>query len=1114
MSVLEHDAPLPATDAPDGFDDGAASERRPFVGLRSFTYEDHPFFFGRTEQVAVLERALRRDRLLSVVGSSGSGKSSLIRAGLLPLVERRGLWNWVEMRPGEAPIRRLAEALARPNVSSEHHDEDPLAEARADRIDLILRESSFGISDALRHTPFFGDKRLVILVDQFEEVFRFADLRAQQGIDAERAHDQRDEATLFVQLILAAREDPAFAGRIVLTMRSDFIGDCARFHGLSEAVTATQYLVPALTRDQRAQAIRGPVEAAGAEIEPAVVQRLLNDTNEDPDQLPVMQHALMRCWQCAAARHHGAGPVRLTVADYAAVGGVERALSLHADEILDELDRGDDAGQALPMVVQRMFQSLTDTDSKGRIIRRPQKFGALLAVLAPDDAPPETVRALRQALQRVVGRFADPNCSFLRAAADAGLADDAPIDIGHEALIRRWDRLGAPNERNWVREEQEDAEKLNHLVRLAQFGGAITEGELAEFEAWWAIRRPNRFWARRYARDGVDRLQAAADVLEAARVAARAKARERRRARTIRIAAIALIGALVAALGGLMLLKAKAEAALARESVERANTANSRLISVIGFDQLQRESAHKGLLIALYGMDRMPALREYTVLAYRALERMRETRILRFERVRSVAFLPDGRLLTLAGGKLLAWDLADDKAPPQEIADLKAEAFDLAVSADGHKALVGTIGQEARLIDLDGGGAARYAPLGGDDEKPGGGSFSPDGRYVVTASRISAPKLWRLGEGTQARKVADLGVAVEDLRGGGMAAAFSGDSKRFVVGSEDGRVFLFDTESHQKLKELPFPAGAKSTKVITALAFSPVDPNLVLVVYFSGGAYLWRLDTETSQVLHGSEANTFRGAFSPDGQMIAMGTHDGAALYRTARPHAPPVTLQTGGGVWSLAFSRTTPYRLATTTQRGAVWLWDTEAALGRGLSRLPEPLEAPVVPHGEDTLAAGSGVLLKRLPSGDFVIDSSRPDIATRGLDITGKPEPPRAAAFSRDGAWLAWAAAGGGILLFDLQHADSPVAILGEHKAWSSVRFAEDPDRIVASAPDHDTASWRYFRSVAALTAFARDMLPIDKGERAHLSERDNCMLLGIIPHVSSLAEQQQANCELPPR
>ena len=230
----------------------AVSAAHPFPGLRPFAYQDREFFFGRQDQIYALYRLIDRFRFIAVVGSSGSGKSSLVRAGLLPLldVETReaGGHNWVccEMRPGDAPLSRLTDLLVSLSV-----DDDPMvASGRRDRIAAQLRRSSFGISEALADTSSVAGKSLVLVIDQFEELFRYAAGSSDKtGLTAEEVR-ARDEATQFVQLLLESSHGPSNKAHVLLTMRSDFIGDCARFHGLPEAVCEAQFLTPSLTRDQ------------------------------------------------------------------------------------------------------------------------------------------------------------------------------------------------------------------------------------------------------------------------------------------------------------------------------------------------------------------------------------------------------------------------------------------------------------------------------------------------------------------------------------------------------------------------------------------------------------------------------------------------------------------------------------------------------------------------------------------------------------------------------------------------------------------------------------------------------------------------------------------------
>ena len=155
-------------------------------------------------------------------------------------------------------------------------------------VETTLRRSSLGLVEAARLARLEPHENLLILVDQFEELFRFADLARQRGAG--------DEAPAFVKLLLEAAQQTDVPVYVVITMRSDFLGDCARFRDLPEAISDSQYLIPRLTRDELQAVITGPIGVRGGRIAPSLVQRLLNDVGDDMDQLPVLQHALMRAW--------------------------------------------------------------------------------------------------------------------------------------------------------------------------------------------------------------------------------------------------------------------------------------------------------------------------------------------------------------------------------------------------------------------------------------------------------------------------------------------------------------------------------------------------------------------------------------------------------------------------------------------------------------------------------------------------------------------------------------------------------------------------------------------------------------------------------------------------
>jgi hypothetical protein len=294
-----------AAAAPPPPDDGTRlSNERPFPGLRPFGFADRGFFFGRERQAFALYRLVENGRFIAVIGGSGCGKSSLVLAGLQALLADETAdsggptWACLDMRPGGAPITRLAGALSRLSAK----DGPDEAARRRDRIEWTLRQSSFSFERALEEAGGLSGRSLILVVDQFEELFRFglAGLGYRRG-GVEEAR-RREEATQFVQILLDADRRRIENVRVLITMRSDFIGDCGYFHGLSEAVSATQYLVPNLTRGQLEDAIRKPIEKAGGAIEPELVERLLNDCGDELDQLPVLQHCLMRRGTAQARR--------------------------------------------------------------------------------------------------------------------------------------------------------------------------------------------------------------------------------------------------------------------------------------------------------------------------------------------------------------------------------------------------------------------------------------------------------------------------------------------------------------------------------------------------------------------------------------------------------------------------------------------------------------------------------------------------------------------------------------------------------------------------------------------------------------------------------------------
>jgi hypothetical protein len=451
----------------------------PYPGLRSFTRDEDVVFFGRDEHIDALLEKLHRTRFLPVVGPSGCGKSSLIRAGLMAsleggLMDETGAhWEMAEMRPGKHPYAALAQALAREKkFRTRFTPDDPLA--RAGFLSGAVRESPLGLTEILQRSGLPARTNFLLLVDQFEEIFAGPEDR------------NRDDDDAFVAMLLASAAQSDLPIYVVITMRTDYLGDCAIFPGLAEAINNALFLTPRLTREQREQAILSPARMMGGEIEPELLNELLNQTAESPDQLPLMQHLLSRMWCLAVdARNDDPGSpgrIRLTQREYKAAGGLGKALSLHAGAAYRELTCRQQE------IAQVLFRLICERCPDGRERRRLVAVKSI-AELAGAGVP-EVIA--------VADVFRRPGRNFLVPPLEQPLSPETDLDISHEALIRNWDQLG-----EWAKAEADSAEMYRDLEKAARKhqagrGGLWRRPELDSALAWKKREGPSEKWAARY----------------------------------------------------------------------------------------------------------------------------------------------------------------------------------------------------------------------------------------------------------------------------------------------------------------------------------------------------------------------------------------------------------------------------------------------------------------------------------------------------------------------------------------------------------------------------------------------------------------------------------------
>ena len=994
----------------------------PYPGLRPFRRDEVDVFFGREEQIDRLLAMLGRRRFLAVVGESGCGKSSLVRAGMIPALQTGLLaaagarWRVARMRPGEAPLRSLAEALLDPAALGPERAGQPGAEAF---LYATLRRGPLGLVEVLADTPLPPRTNLLLLVDQFEEIFRY------------RRHGDRDEADAFVALLLASVAKPEPPVYATLTMRSDFLGDCALFAGLPEAMNESQFLTPRMSRDDRRAAVVGPAGVFGAEVEPALVNRLLNDMGADPDQLPLMQHVLMRMWNRVHAGGAGEGaPVRLTVADYEAVGGFADALSRHADEAFEELE------PARREAAEALFRALSERGHGGRDTRRPARLAEVAATagVEPD------------ALVPIVEAFRRPDRSFLAPAPPRPLAADTVLDIGHESLIRQWRRLA-----RWVDEEAESAAIYRRLVETARLwregrAGLWGSPDLDLALAWRGGRRLTAAWAARYggdfelAMEFLDRSeeQRQAAEAEAERVRAEREKQRRMRQRSLLLTvglliSLALAGAAVrewlraeettrVARAGLLVALAAGEA---RDHPQESLLLGAEAVALNARPETPSAQAARELLQGLLGN-----------VGGRALEGHRDC-------VRAVEFSSDGRWLASAAddGTVRLWNPAAPESPPIVLGDHQAPVRALAISPDGALLAAGSEDGHEIVWDLrDLAAPPRVLAAHGDSVLAL--AWSPDGRRLVSGAEDHEVRVW--DRQAPATPPALVGEAADEVT----SVAYSADGRWLAAGSDDNVARLWPLAGGLAGGPPVVLAGHRGT--INALLFTP-DSRWLVTGSEDNTARLWPLGARgvgDAIVLGGHSSSVSALAVSPDGRWLATGGHDHEVRLWDLTAAAPGMTATAvlsghQAPISALAVSPDGRWLVSTSWDHTARF-WNLAAA---------EPGASPIllVGHDEKVLAVAIS------PDGRTVATGSADD-SVRLWPLAGPPVAPTAVlaghldavfavALSPNGRWLATASEDNTARLWDLTAADystDPRLLVGHREL--AARGGDQPGRRLA--------------------------------------------------------------------
>ncbi|MER6763346.1 MULTISPECIES: nSTAND1 domain-containing NTPase [Amycolatopsis] len=1036
-------------------------ERAPYLGLAAFQAAQADRFFGRDRVVEELADLAARRRFTGVFGASGSGKSSVLRAGLAARAGRGGS-PVVVLTPGACPVEEFAVALAGPTGRSAPALRAELAADPA-HARLLIRQ-------AMADRP--SDVDLLLVVDQFEEVFTLC-----------RAEDERE---WLIDALVAAASGPTSRARVVIGVRADFYGHCARYPALVDALRGAQVLVGPMTPEDLRETITRPAAAAGCMVEAALVSRLVADAVGRPSVLPLVSHALLETWR----RRSGA---TLTVAGYEAAGGIEHAVARTAETVYTALT------ERQREIARRLFVRLTalgegTEDTKRRVDLAEVDTGE-------DDA------AVLEVL----------------AAARLLTIDRETVEITHEALIRNWPRLS-----DWLAEDRDGLRVHRELTEAAKAWESVDRDP-------GALHRGTRLTlADDWARDHGGALNPAEREFLAASLAARAREQAAVRRRTRRLQQFAgLLAVLLLLAAGAIVVAVRAE----NTATERRDTALARkAVGDAAAIRATNPALSVQLSLAAYRLAPMPETRDGLLSTLATPYAARITA--HTDRVYSASYSEDGRLLATAsadrtvrlwdvanpfqprqlgtigdntgaarfrpGGRVLAtagadrtvrlWDLADP-ARPRRLTVLTGHTSNVtAVSFSRDGRLLATGGETVRLWDLTNlraprevgavpvsAGSVRSAELSPDGSLlaltgPDHGTalwnvrdpaqprrmstvdgqsrsaFSPDGRLLATADdRDYSPNLWEVSDPERPRRVSVLAghtAAVTTLR-------FSPDGKLLATAGDDNTVLLWDVTDPARAPRIAALAG--HTNTVYALAFSPDGSTLAS----GGGDRTLRLTDLAALPLADHADTVVSAAFSADGRMIATAGMDRTVRLLDAadplRPR-PLATIRQPDAMFTAEFSRD-GRSLITASRDRTARLWDlADPARPRELSVLTGHTaavsRAVLSPDGRLAATASWDGTVRLWD----LADRSRPRLLGVAAGHSGGAD---AVAFSPDGRLLGTGAEDGVLRLWDVADPGHPRLVsAGTGHADSIGRLAFSPDgrHLATGSNDHTVRLWDF--------------------------------------------------------
>jgi WD40 repeat protein/DNA-binding XRE family transcriptional regulator len=1041
-------------------EDAPAVGLPPYKGLQYFDETDAELFFGREALTnLLLERLVKRlesdQRFLAIIGASGSGKSSVVRAGLIPALhwqQSSSGWPVLIMTPTAHPLKALATIL-----TSETQQSLPVRKLMDELMSdaKVLHESMKRIAQAV------GADHTILMVDQFEELFTLCRGEAEQS--------------RFVESLITAAFQPGGEAMIVIVMRADFYAHCARFSMLRQAFSQHQEYIGPMTNEELRRSIEEPAQRGHWELEPGLVELLLHDVGADaghtpePGALPLLSHALLATWQRRRGR-------TLTLSGYTASGGVRGAIAETAEAVFYdqlELEQRD--------VARQIFLRLTELGGETSTADTRRRVSFEEMVSKPDN---------REMVHEV-----------LIALADARLitTDQDTAEVAHEALIREW-----PTLRGWLEEDREGLRLHRRLTEAAQewemLGrdpGVLYRGaRLAQAFEWAEAHRDDVNELERnfleasqtmVEKENIDRevqrqreLETAHKLAETERAHAEEQSRSSQR---LRLRAVFLTIALIAV--GVL---ATTALIFWQRAIQANHLANSRELAAAAINNLQKDP-ERSVLLTLHALNEADTLESRNALHQAIPELHLLLNIPAHDGgVPDVAYSPDGTLIASIGarGEVNMWDTNSGKLIRTLDGVADEVGSSIVFSPDGSILAAAWVTQ-VTLWDIRSGemisnlSGKSVGTTIGYNLAVGQISFSPDGKRLAVANMDGVSKVWDYATQSQALSLefeemqppkaiaynpegsllatggdegivrvwdANVGTEILTLTLGGIihSVSFNPAGTHLAAASENGSVKVWEAKTGVQVVSLPRLSGLYDIAFLADGRFATAGQD--------GTVRVW--DSETGQqllILAGSTSTVISLAGSPDGKRIASGAYDGSLRIWDTDPGRELLTIPGHAGiVWNAAYSPDGS-RIASASVDGFVRLWNSET--GKLSLTFPEG-NSPnngftgLAFSSDGSRIAGGGV------DGTVTIWDSK--TGTTLDNLHGHTNMVVGLAFSPDNKRLASASWDGTAKIWDLERGEGITTFSGHSPTAliTGIAFSPDGKTVFTGADDKFVYQW----------------------------------------------------------